>query len=173
MNLKTERISFHPYTEESEPEFISLMTDPAVMKHVGDGVLSETSARSLWRKLLFEMYPSGSDTIWRMSAVPDGRYIGHASIRPRPEHPDDWEIGYILKGEVWGKGLATEAARALVAFGFERLGLNEVFATVDDDNSASIRVLEKAGFKFLRFDFDDRGRYSVYSILPKQSGTRT
>ncbi len=52
----------------------------------------------------------------------------------------------------------------MLEFAFEELSLREVFATVDDDYSASIRVLEKAGMKFERFEFDEDGRFSVYSI---------
>ncbi|MCO6511581.1 MAG: GNAT family N-acetyltransferase [Aridibacter famidurans] len=160
----SDRIRFRPYIEADQERFTALMTDTAVMKHVGDGPLTKKGAHDLWNKLLLEFYPNGLTTIWGLEAKEDGRYLGHGSIRPRPEHPDEWEIGYILEREEWGKGFATEAARALVLFGFEELGLNTVFATVDEDNDASIRVLAKAGLAFRRYDHDEQGRYSVYAI---------
>lgn len=159
-----ERFRFRLYSELDEERFISLMTHTEVMKHVGDGPLTKDGADALWKKLLFDFYPNGQDTIWALEARESGDYLGHASLRPRPEYPDEWEVGYILKEEEWGKGLATDAAGAIVHFAFSELGLDRVYATVDEDNDASIRVLAKAGFTFLRHDHDVSGRYSVYAV---------
>lgn len=100
----------------------------------------------------------------RFYASVDSRFLGYASLRPRPTKSEQWEIVYVLKREEWGKGFATEIARRLIEFGFEQLNLSEIFATVDDDNFPSIRVLTKVGMKFFEFDYDEQGRYSVYSI---------
>ena len=142
---------------------VSLFTDEKVMEHVGDGVMTLAAAEKLWDRLMNDFYPTGKDTIWGIFALDDGRYIGHASIRPRPSRPVDWEVGYMLRNMEWGKGFATEVCRALVDLGFEVLGIGTVFATVDDDHEPSIRVLKKSGFEFHSYDFDDQGRYSVYA----------
>ena len=55
-------------------------------------------------------------------------------------------IGYDLAFAYWGKGIMTEAVRAMVAFGFEQLNLNRIEADADAENFGSIRVLEKVGF---------------------------
>lgn len=159
-----ERFRFRLYTDADKDRFFALMTDTAVMKHVGDGPLTKRGASELWNKLLFDFYPNGLNTIWALEAEADGRYLGHSMIRPRPEYPDEWEIGYILAEKEWGNGFATEAAHALVRYGFDELNLETVFATVDDDNDPSIRVLTKAGLVFRRHDRDEQGRYSVYAI---------
>jgi ribosomal-protein-alanine N-acetyltransferase len=57
------------------------------------------------------------------------------------------ELGYMLRRDRWGRGIATEAARILLDFAFGELGLHRVFAVVDEDNPASIRVVEKLGFR--------------------------
>ena len=69
-----------------------------------------------------------------------------------------------MRKSEWRKGCATEIARRLIDFDFKELKLNEIFATIDDDNIGSIRVAEKAGMTFLRYEFDEEGRFSVYSI---------
>lgn len=56
----------------------------------------------------------------------------------------------------WGRGFASEAARAALNYGFTSLELNEIFASADGGNAASIRVLTKAGFKFVE-QFDSEG----------------
>jgi ribosomal-protein-alanine N-acetyltransferase len=57
------------------------------------------------------------------------------------------ELGYMLRRDCWGRGIATEAARLLLDFAFGELDLHRVFAVVSDDHPASIRVLEKLGFR--------------------------
>lgn len=161
--IQTARADLLLYTEDEKAAFIAMMSDTKVMKFVGNGPLSAADAEKLWEKLTLDFYPKGIETIWAVHSRDDGRYMGHASLRPRQDHPDEWEIGYILKESEWGTGLATEIARALVEYGFD-LGFNDVYATVDDDHAASIRVLGKAGFCFLRHDYDESGRYSVFSV---------
>jgi RimJ/RimL family protein N-acetyltransferase len=91
------------------------------------------------------------------------RYVGHAGIYPRPTKKEDWEFVYFLCRDAWGKGYATEIARRLVEFAFEELSLTQIFATVDDEHLVSIRVLKKAGMNFQNYEFDEQGRFSVYS----------
>ncbi|MBI4534134.1 MAG: GNAT family N-acetyltransferase [Candidatus Melainabacteria bacterium] len=56
-------------------------------------------------------------------------------------------MGYCFSKDIWGQGYATEAAGALIRFGFEQLGLHKIFATCDVENKGSARVLEKIGMK--------------------------
>ncbi|HXG84938.1 MAG TPA: GNAT family N-acetyltransferase [Pyrinomonadaceae bacterium] len=162
--METERLVLKLYTEKDKSDFVNLFTDRIVMKHVGDGVMTIEQTENLWRKLFEKLYAENLETIWAVFALCDSRYVGHASLRPRPTKPEDWEIGYVLKENEWGKGFATEIARRLIELGFDELNLPEVYATVDDDNFPSIHVLEKTGMSFHEFDYDEQGKYSVYSI---------
>ncbi|HMS43328.1 MAG TPA: GNAT family N-acetyltransferase [Pyrinomonadaceae bacterium] len=162
--METERLFFKLYGTENKADFINLTTDETIMKHVDLGVLTLEKAEELWKKLIEEFYTSGKNTIYAVFAKDDKRYLGHAAIRPRPTKTEDWEISYMLRTEEWGKGFATEIAKRLIRFGFEELNLTEVFATIDDANLNSMKVVEKAGMIFLHREFDDDGGYSVYSI---------
>ncbi len=161
--LKTERLVFRPYKNTDKSHFIALFTDAGVMKYVGDGVLSEKQAELFWHKLFEQLYPQNFN-IWAIFAKESAEYIGHAGIYPRPTKREDWEFVYLLKRTAWGKGYATEIARRIIEYGFAELNLIEVFTSVDDENAASIRVMEKAGMKFNRFEFDEDGSFSVFSI---------
>lgn len=161
--IETERLLLRLYTSEDKPHSISLLTDADVMKHVDEGVLSLDAAEALWGKLL-GLYEQGVDTIWAAFEKESGKFVGHATLRPRPAKPEEWELGYILVKSHWGKGFATEIAIRLLEYGFDTLRFEEVFATVDDDHPASIHVLEKIGMKFNRYEYDAKGRYSIYSI---------
>lgn len=162
--IETARTMFRLYCAADRSDFVALMTDPEVMKYVDKGVLPLEKAEALWEKLVALSYPSGVDTIWGVFAKDDGRYIGNASIRPRPEKKEEWEIGYILRSEEWGKGLASEIAVALADFGFERLGLEAVYATVDVDNMASRRVLDKTGMALFSQEYDEEGVFYLYRV---------
>jgi RimJ/RimL family protein N-acetyltransferase len=80
-------------------------------------------------------------------------------------------VGYCFGKAAWGKGYATEAATAVIKFGFEQLSLHKIFATCDVENKGSARVLEKSGMKregHLIEDIKVKGRWRdsyLYSIL--------
>jgi RimJ/RimL family protein N-acetyltransferase len=162
--IETERLVLKLYTDRDKDDFIRLLTDPAVMRYVDKGPLSPDQADVLWQRLMEDFYPNGIDTIWAVFAKDDGRYVGNASLRPRPERQKDWEIGYYLTPGEWGKGFATEIASRLVDFGFETAGLKEVYATVDKENLASINVLRKSGLEFYRKEYDDQGVFFIYRL---------
>lgn len=162
--METERLEIRLYQESEKENIIQLLSDEKVMKYVDTGVFSREKAEKLWTKLYESFYLNGITTIYGVFEKSDGRYIGHAAIRPRPSQPDQWEISYILKTEEWGKGYATEIARKLIKFGFNELKLKAVYATVDTDNFASIRILEKVGMKYIRDEYDEQGKFYLYGI---------
>jgi ribosomal-protein-alanine N-acetyltransferase len=162
--IETQRLVLKNYAADEKENLISLLTDKTVMKHVDSGVFSQEKAEKLWVKLIENSYPQGIRTIWAVFARDNLRYIGHAAIRPRPTKKEDWEISYMLKTGEWGKGFATEIARRLIEYSFGELNLTEVVATIDDDNFGSIKVVEKNGMSFSHYEYDDDGRFSVYSI---------
>lgn len=161
--FETERLLIKLYTEKDKADLIRLFTDPEVMKHVGDGVMDEAGADEWWQKLFDRFYPQGLN-IWAVFTKENSEYIGHAGIYPRPSKKEDWEFVYFLGRNAWGKGYATEIAHRIIEFGFDDLKLPEIFASVDNDHPASIRVLEKAGMDFLRYEYDEEGSFSIYSI---------
>jgi RimJ/RimL family protein N-acetyltransferase len=161
--LETERLFLNFYSDKDKLHFINLFTDKKVMKYVDKGVLTTEQAEAFWQKLFETLYPQNFK-IWAVFTKEDSRYVGHAGIHQRLGKKEDMEIVYFLSSDAWGKGFATEIARKLIEYGFDTLSLSEIFATVDDDHYTSIRVLKKAGMKFKQFEFDEQGRFSVYTI---------
>jgi aminoglycoside 6'-N-acetyltransferase len=85
-----------------------------------------------------------------------GELIGDVGMSPADGEPGVLKIGYTVSPIYQGKGIATEAVRALIGYAFERLGADVVRIYADADNTASIRVAEKAGLTFIeRFEGHD------------------
>ena len=78
--------------------------------------------------------------------VVDGEVVGHISIKNVDTERGEAETGYWIGRPYWGRGYASEAVRMIVAFAFEEVGLQRLYAHVLAHNPASRRVLEKAGF---------------------------
>jgi [ribosomal protein S5]-alanine N-acetyltransferase len=82
---------------------------------------------------------------WKIIEKSSGEIIGSCGFA-RPRETPEIELGYLLARESWGKGYATEIARAAADYGFKKLGFREIIALTDVENTASQRVLEKIGF---------------------------
>lgn len=148
----------------SEKNYLSkLITDKTVMRYVGNGkIYNQAETDNLWRRIHNVNYVEKKIGVWAVFDSKNSKYVGHAALKPRAENESEWEIVYYLLREEWGKGFGTEIARKLVEAGFKKFDLKAVYATVDEANKASIRILEKAGMWFLRYEFDEIGRFGVY-----------
>ena len=78
----------------------------------------------------------------------EGKLIGNCGIRKENHQTQEAEIGYELDPQYWDKGYATEAAKAILQFGFQELMLHRITSHCIADNKASANVLEKIGMKF-------------------------
>lgn len=111
--------------------------------------------------------------IWVFRAASDGIFIGRGGLRHvKIEGRDEVEVAYALMPEFWGRGLATEIARALLKIGFEQLALAQLVAFTLTTNHASRRVMEKVGFTFEReFVHGARGMpHLLYRIIRDAAG---
>ena len=105
-----------------------------------------------------------------------GEFIGSCGLRPVTEDSPDVEIAYHIMPTAWGRGYATEAAKATLEFGFNSLGLEAILGYVMTGNIASCKVLEKSGMTYVGLarypgvDFDVRkyiAKRETWSIAPK------
>ena len=86
-------------------------------------------------------------SLWAVEERGTGSLLGDCGLQPLEHLGPEIEVGYDLHPRAWGRGLATEAARAVMGYAFGALGLERVVAVVKPDNLASQRVLEKAGLR--------------------------
>ncbi|WP_344328925.1 GNAT family N-acetyltransferase [Streptomyces macrosporus] len=163
--LRTERLLLEPYVPADEEDFVALFRDARVARWMGDGPLSEAEARALFGRVFTTVHAQGLFDVWAVRE--DGRHVGHAEIK-RTDETGGHEIVYALAPAAWGRGLGTEVAEALVAHGFDTLGLAEVHATVAAPNAASLRLLGRIGFTHVRDITEDDG--TVTRVLTRRAG---
>ena len=143
--FQTERLLITPYGAEHLDANLEMDMDPDVMRYIGDGTVTPRDERS--RILRAQIGLKDGMGKWSIFPKSDpGDYLGWAGIFPLKDH-HTIELGYRFKKDVWGKGFATEAARPLIAYGFDVLKLNEITAVTHPENAASQNVLRKLGFE--------------------------
>ncbi|MHC0429047.1 GNAT family N-acetyltransferase [Streptomyces sp. O3] len=152
--LRTDRLSLSPYVHTDEADFVGFFTEPRVARWFGND--SARELRAVWGRVFSLVYPEDRFQVWAVRH--EGRYVGHAEIKPSPEPwLDGHEIVYGLSPDSWGQGFGSELVRALTSYGHQELGLPEVHATVDARNSGSLTVLKKAGYVHVRDVPEDDG----------------
>jgi RimJ/RimL family protein N-acetyltransferase len=160
--LQTERLLLREFDESDAAAFYLLGSDPTVTRYTGDGGLTGVEhAREVLCAHPIADYRKYGFGRWACVLKATGRVIGFAGLK----YLDDLkevDIGYRLLPAHWGAGLATEACRPVVDYGFARLGLRQIIGLVDPENAASVRVLEKLGLAFagmVEFRGDRVARY--------------
>jgi ribosomal-protein-alanine N-acetyltransferase len=147
--LMTERMAAVRISESDFAELRRMDCDVRVMATLG-GIRSEAQTSEFLLKAIqhWHRYRYG---IWIFRERDGQRFLGRAGLRHvELEGTCEVELLYAVMAEFWGKGFATEMARAIVKLGFECLGLESVVAFTLPANFASRRVMEKAGFSYER-----------------------
>ncbi len=172
--LQTRRIALREFMPADFDDLYRLDSDPQVMRYLNDGQpLTHAEVRdALNRALGYYAHYHGLG-VWHASLRDSGEFIGWFCLKYCPP-TCDVEVGYRLLPRAWGKGLATEGARALVHHAFTTLGLFRIIGVTNPDNRASQRVLMKCGLHdqgWARY-YDRRVRLFA-ADRPRNDGRRT
>lgn len=145
--LLTERLELRDFREEDISAVHRWASDPEVVRFMCWGPNTREHTREFLQRKFAERTGEPRRT-WDLAVVrrEAGRVIGSVGLR-LDEQMQQAALGYCYDQDAWGQGFATEAAREILRFGFEDLGLHRVHASVDTRNGASIRVLDKIGMR--------------------------
>jgi RimJ/RimL family protein N-acetyltransferase len=140
--LTTERLILRPLAREDFPAFAKMHADPDVMRFVGGVQVPSVAWRSL--ALFAGGWVLNGFSLFSVLERATGQWVGR--VGPwRPEGYPMGEVAWTLARESWGKGYATEAARAAIDFAFEKLGWSEVMHCIELANTPSICLAERVG----------------------------
>jgi RimJ/RimL family protein N-acetyltransferase len=170
--IETDRLLLRDFVEEDWRAVHEYGSDPEVVRYLPWGPNTEEDSRDfIGRAIAIQNEDPRRRFEIGIVLKEEGRLIGGCGIRENNATLREGNIGYVLNRIYWGRGIATEAARAIVRFGFETLNLHRIFATCFPENKASERVLQKCGMSLegrLRENLMMRGEWRdslLYAII--------
>lgn len=148
MQLATERLILREFRESDWPEVLAYQQDPRYLRF--NPWTERTPAEvQAFVQMFLDQQRAQPRLKYQLALTLKSNYqlIGNCGIRLESVDAQEGDIGYELSPEHWGVGYATEAARAIVNFGFTELKLHRIWSWCIAENTASVRVLEKLGLQ--------------------------
>lgn len=146
--LRTKRLVLRRCRPDDRDDFIALERDPEVMRYLNGGPVEHELVRP--EDVTFLMPRGTEPEVWTACRRDDGEFVGWFGLFE--DTAEQGEIGYRLRRDHWGKGLASEGAAALIGLGFDTMGFDRIVACTMTVNRASRRVMEKLGMTLVRTD---------------------
>jgi RimJ/RimL family protein N-acetyltransferase len=162
--LETKRLVFRHLRLDDLDSLYALYCDPDVKRFIPDAPLTYEEAREEleWFQHGHPKHPQLG--LWATIHKETGQFIGRCGLLPWTlDGQSEVEVAYLLAKDYWGQGLGTEAAQAILNYGFEQLGLSRLICMIDPDNQASIKVARKIGMNLEKKMKDDMGPFLLYS----------
>jgi len=158
--VETERLILREFLMSDAEDFFEMDAAPEVHRYLGNNPsTSIEQARSVIDNIRQQYIDNG---IGRWAAVEksSGKFIGWSGLKFITDIENNqthfYDVGYRLHPNFWGKGYATESAKAALEYGFSTLQLKEIIGMCHEENTASRKALEKCGLKFVeKFKYND------------------
>ncbi len=149
MYLPTKRLLLRDFEERDWQSVLAYQSDPLYLRYTPWHHRTELEVRSFVRMFIdWSQDQPRHKFQFAITLPPEGRLIGNIGIRMNSPHAWEAEMGYELDHRYWGHGYATEAALALLSFGFRDLHLHRIFAYCIAENTASEHVLQRIGMTY-------------------------
>jgi RimJ/RimL family protein N-acetyltransferase len=145
--LQTERLVIRPYSEDDATALHEVFGSPEVMTWTPSAPSKDVAetAQRLARTMAFTARQPPGFGLWALELKESTEFLGQVGLFPVEGKGPEVEVAYELAPRVWGHGYATEAARALLDYGFGELGLRRIVALILPDNARSRNVASKCG----------------------------
>jgi ribosomal-protein-alanine N-acetyltransferase len=144
--IETPRLYLREFTMDDAQLLIDLNSDPEVTRYTGDGPVNEERATQILAEIILPQYKNKLGR-WAVHIKSTGEFIGWCGLKYIQEL-DEVDLGYRFFQKHWGKGYATESAKAVMTYGTDVLKLKQIVGRAAVDNHNSIKVLEKVGLKY-------------------------
>lgn len=149
--VETERLLLRSHELRDREAYCAMEQDAETRRYVGGVPRTREAAEAKFIEMLRP--PRTSLGMWATVLKASDCYIGRCGIYPHIKSAvpisEEGVLAFYLARPYWGKGLASEAASALITFGFRKLKLRRIVATVQAGNRASVRILEKLDFNLV------------------------
>ena len=147
--IETDRLSLRPFAETDLDELANILARPDVMRYLDrEPMTRQEVAASLSQRVTMNRLNQQGDNLMLVIEVRDtGDLIGSVNLIWISEEHAQGEVGYTLHPDFQGKGYASEAVRAIMAYGFREIDLHRIIGCCDDRNERSVRLLERVGMR--------------------------
>lgn len=152
--LTTERLTLRKMLVADTSDMYEYASRPDVTKFLTWLPHPDRAYTKEYLEYLGNRYAAGMFYDWAIIYEPDCKMVGTCGFTSFNCTSDSAEVGYVLNPEYWGKGIATEALRRVMRFGFEELKLHRLEARFMEGNDRSRHVMEKVGMTFEGFARD-------------------
>ena len=163
--LETKRLVLRHQVLQDLDDLWALYCDPEITRYIPDAPRSRQEAKEEleWHRNGHPRFPELG--LWATIHKETGRFIGRCGLLPWTiDERQEVEVAYTITWEYWGQGLATEAAKAILGYGFGHLNLSRLVSLIDSENIASQKVAEKIGMTFEKEARDELGPFLIYSL---------
>jgi RimJ/RimL family protein N-acetyltransferase len=162
--LETRRLILRRFIPEDLDALYALYCDQQVTRYIPDAPRSLAEAREELEWHLHGHPRRPELGLWATILKDTNAFIGRCGLLPWTiDGQDEVEVAYLIDRSYWGQGLGTEAAQAIMEYGFNQLNLTRLMCLIDRENLASIRVAEKIGMKFEKEGRDEMGDFWLYA----------
>ncbi len=162
--LETPNLILRHLVPDDLDSLFALYSDPEVRRYFPEGTLSyeDTKEELEW---FLNGHPDHPELgLWATIHKGSNQLIGRCGLLPWTIHGRfEVEVAYLLDKAYWGQGLGTEAAQAVLDYGFEQLQLSYLMCMIYPENLASIKVATNIGMVLEREESDEMGTYLIYS----------
>jgi ribosomal-protein-alanine N-acetyltransferase len=168
--IRTKRLMLRQFQGQDMEAYVRMMGDREVGKWFpkGDGYTREEARRSL--DAILKHWNQWGFGIWALVGREDPVLRGRCGFN-RILETSEIEVDFVLARNYWRKGYATEAAEAVLAYGFNSLNFDRIIALAKPDNVASRRVIEKIGLRY-QHDAEYWGITCAYFTLSRAAYTQ-
>ena len=168
----TERLILRKITPEDLDHMFLLDSNPEVVKYVGITPLTKKEESAKVIDNIINQYENNGTGRLAVIEKETNKFIGWSGIKLLTDEVNGfknvYELGYRFLPEFWGKGYATESAKASLELGFDQLNANKIYAYADVENQASNYILTKLGFEN-KGTFVDKGDNCYWYELDKNN----
>ncbi|MGE9295943.1 MAG: GNAT family N-acetyltransferase [Puniceicoccales bacterium] len=157
MEIETERLLLRPFREVDLDDEFSVVGDAETMSFYPKPYSKEEVAKIIAKNI--QTFETSGYGLFAVIDKRNGEYLGDCGITIQTINgEEEFEVGYRIRKEHWGQGFAPEAARAIVAYGFQKLGLKKLCSYMAKDHHQSRRTAEKAGMTLQKEYRNQRNR---------------
>lgn len=166
--LETERLFLRPLRESDGDAIFAMRSDAEVMRFIREP--QDRAETDDWIQLVSSRWEKDRIGFCALIEKQSGKFLGWCGIW-RLKETNELEVGYAIAKQFWNRGFASEAAARIIEYAFENLKPDKIVAVADPKNSASRRVMEKLGMKFVQLATFYERELVKYAIFERDFST--